>query len=327
MADLRKKYTSPSIEIVYDRDESDEGEGKGNKFSLPYGLCASVGIDTTGMRPREAWEAYEQATGKTKKEAEKEHWDKEERKNEKEEDHEPKIENREGALEYIKNNLKMRPSSSLKAIPDEVLIPNIKRLGYLEDKFKAMQEQDIELSASKETNALAYCSVREATGTTDKLNLSTLYFSTVETLQDTQKQAVERGWTVPVSGDMLLTATITHEYGHILFEKLVRTPELNKKIEEMREAAIRSLDYKALLKFRKDRNKLIQNSRKNIVLEIKKIAQANNPKVNLMAEMSSYGNTSDTEWLAEAFANSQCGAPNEIGKATLKYLKGKGFKL
>lgn len=77
MADLRKKYTSPSIEIVYNKDESDEGKGKGNKFSLPYGLCASVGINTEGMTPREAWDAWMSKTGRTKEDAEREHWGKE----------------------------------------------------------------------------------------------------------------------------------------------------------------------------------------------------------------------------------------------------------
>lgn len=73
MADLeriKKKYDTPEIEI----DEATHG---GNRYSLPYGLCKSVGINTEGMTPREAWEAWQNKTGKTKEEAEKEHFGKE----------------------------------------------------------------------------------------------------------------------------------------------------------------------------------------------------------------------------------------------------------
>ena len=72
MADLeriKKKYDTPEIDI-------EEATNGGNRYSLPYGLCKSVGINTEGMTPGEAWEAWQNKTGKTKEEAEKEHWGK-----------------------------------------------------------------------------------------------------------------------------------------------------------------------------------------------------------------------------------------------------------
>lgn len=72
MADLeriKKKYDTLEIDI-------EEATNGGNRYSLPYGLCKSVGINTEGMTPREAWEAWQNKTGKTKEEAEKEHWGK-----------------------------------------------------------------------------------------------------------------------------------------------------------------------------------------------------------------------------------------------------------
>ena len=51
--------------------------GHGNRYSLPYGLCESVGINTYGMTPREAWDAWMSKTGRTKEDAEREHWGKE----------------------------------------------------------------------------------------------------------------------------------------------------------------------------------------------------------------------------------------------------------
>lgn len=58
--------------------ESTNGGGNhGNRYSLPYGLCASEGINTDGMTPREAWDAWTSKTGRTKEDAEREHWGKE----------------------------------------------------------------------------------------------------------------------------------------------------------------------------------------------------------------------------------------------------------
>ena len=75
--DMKKKYESPSLEIVGGETNNTENEGGGgNRYSLPYGLCKEAGIDTTGMRPREAWKALEEKTGKTKEQFEKEHWGK-----------------------------------------------------------------------------------------------------------------------------------------------------------------------------------------------------------------------------------------------------------
>lgn len=68
---VKKAYNKPTVEIK-------EEDNKGNRYSLPFGLCKGVGIDTTGMSPREAWEAYENKTGISKKEAEEKHWDKKE---------------------------------------------------------------------------------------------------------------------------------------------------------------------------------------------------------------------------------------------------------
>lgn len=57
-------------------DNGGDGKSHGNRYSLPYGLCEGLGISTDGMTPREAWDAYMNATGKSKMQAENEHWGK-----------------------------------------------------------------------------------------------------------------------------------------------------------------------------------------------------------------------------------------------------------
>ena len=55
-------------------DNGVDGKSRGNRYSLPYGLCEGLGINTDGMTPREAWDAYMNATGKSKEQAQNEHW-------------------------------------------------------------------------------------------------------------------------------------------------------------------------------------------------------------------------------------------------------------
>lgn len=38
-------------------------DASGKALRIPYALCKDAGIDTTGMTPSEAWEAYMKATG------------------------------------------------------------------------------------------------------------------------------------------------------------------------------------------------------------------------------------------------------------------------
>lgn len=47
---MAKQYVAPEIDVV----EVDANDG--NRYSLPYGIAKGLGLDTTGMRPREVWE-------------------------------------------------------------------------------------------------------------------------------------------------------------------------------------------------------------------------------------------------------------------------------
>ena len=70
---IRRKYMARMD--AGEPDGQTEGKKTGNT-RLPYGLCKSVGIDTEGMSPKEAWEAYYTKTGVKPEEAYKEHFTK-----------------------------------------------------------------------------------------------------------------------------------------------------------------------------------------------------------------------------------------------------------
>ena len=59
--------------------------------------------------------------------------------------------------------------------------------------------------------------------------------------------------------------------------------------------------------------------------EIVEIAKNKNKDFKLSDNISEYGKTNYHEFFAEVFANSQCGEPNELGKAMNEWLKKKGF--
>ena len=74
--DIRLRYLT-RMDAEESEEEEEEEEPKKKKTTgwgtrLPYGLCKGLGIDTTGMTPTEAWEAYENETGKSAKETYKE---------------------------------------------------------------------------------------------------------------------------------------------------------------------------------------------------------------------------------------------------------------
>lgn len=117
MADLeriKKKYDTPEIDI-------EEATNGGNRYSLPYGLCKSVGINTEGMTPREAWEAWQNKTGKTKAEAEKEHWgedkadNKEQKEESKQETKEEETKSREEAINKMIESDRIKETRTFKS--------------------------------------------------------------------------------------------------------------------------------------------------------------------------------------------------------------------
>ena len=64
---------------------------------------------------------------------------------------------------------------------------------------------------------------------------------------------------------------------------------------------------------------------KTIWQEITQIAKEKNPDFRISQNISEYGKTNYFEAFAETFANSQCGAPNELGKAMNIWLERNGY--
>ena len=96
-------------------------------------------------------------------------------------------------------------------------------------------------------------------------------------------------------------ATVDHEFGHVLFGKIISD---------------RLGPQKSVLDFRVAEHEIVK--------EIKKIWQEDNPGKDtkeIVSSMSGYGNSSNAEFLAETFSSMRGGKPLPIAKAMEKWLK------
>lgn len=67
--EIREKY---KFRIDADNEEEPSKRHTALSVRLPFALCKEEGIDTDGMTPREAWEAYKEKTGQGAKDATRE---------------------------------------------------------------------------------------------------------------------------------------------------------------------------------------------------------------------------------------------------------------
>lgn len=202
---------------------------------------------------------------------------------------------------------------NVKRIDEELLCKNIAQLKKLNDKFGALTENNIGyLTSSASGRAIAY------TGTaynrrSERTNLGLVakYYKDAEVLKNTEIDMRDKKWSMPFSDEYAQVFSITHEYGHIL------EAQISKGRTQW--GGVLGADF--VDNPRKEEKDQAREIRKEIVA----IAKENNPDFNLFDNISQYGKTNDFEFFAEVFANSQCGAPNELGDAMNEWLKKEGY--
>ena len=121
--------------------------------------------------------------------------------------------------------------------------------------------------------------------------------------------------------------TITHEYGHLLEAKISRGRTDWDGLHEVarKRAGAGAPEHRVLSQFVNVRREEEKKQARNIREEIIDIAKKNNKDFDLKKSLSRYGHTNDYEFFAEVFANSQCGKPNELGKAMQEWLAKEGY--
>ena len=224
----------------------------------------------------------------------------------------PEIKTRAEAMEVAKGMF-ASIEDNVKRINEQLLCENITQLKRLNDKFGVLTEKNIGyLTSAAHGRAIAYTGTaynRRAENT--KLGLAAKYYSDPESLKELELKGRGNRWSMPFKDEYATVFSITHEYGHMLEAKI--SMERTKWGSRIGPDYVDNPSYEE-----KERARDIRE-------EIVAIAKENNPDFTLLGNLSRYGKTNDFEFFAEVFANSQCGEPNELGNAMLKWLEKEGY--
>lgn len=223
-----------------------------------------------------------------------------------------RVTNKAEALEELKG-LFGSIAQGFKRIDESLMIANTNRLLELNARFNALSADNKgELSARKYKRAIAWTSTafNNTTQNTD-LSLVADFYKDPNILKSAFERARNKFWNMPASDEFWNTYVVTHEYGHILEAKISKS--------RTKWGSRFSPDY--VDDPRAEHKKQVHG----IVKEIIEIAKEDNPNFKLTEHLSEYGRSNDFETFAEIFANSQCGQPNELGKAMLKWLEKEGY--
>ena len=221
-------------------------------------------------------------------------------------------------------------------LDEKLLVENVNRFHELNERFKGIQFKDggSFLTDTKKRTTVAYVQSYGELAQQD-LVLNPRYYKDIRLLHDESESAVKSFWNMPCTEENYNVYTITHEYGHIIENNIMRSRMdfddiKNRATEEVTEKARKKYkrepyEYEIREKARKIRQTEREKTAANIRDEILQIAKDNNKDFSLKDNLSRYGHKNDFEFFAEVFANSQCGAPNELGKAMFKWLEKEGF--
>ena len=207
---------------------------------------------------------------------------------------------------------------------EQLVVDSTNRLIELNKRFGALDGNKGFITSSPSGRAMAYVSSAYRKDF-DKVNLSLVnkYYKDPGILKSEEIKAKESFWSMPFTEDKWNVYTVTHEYGHILQFKVSQGREDWDALEEKVKAKMaKNASYSQIRNIYKDAEKA---QAKQMFEEILDIAKADNEEFNLRDQLSRYGASNYYEAFAEIFANSQCGEPNQLGKAMEKWLEKEGF--
>lgn len=214
--------------------------------------------------------------------------------------------------------------SFVRNVDERLAIDCTKQLHNLEQTFGAVKKSTgsiCSVSGGRATDA--YVSAKVTDPTNQNLSLCPIAFNSYKSNVTETLSQIESGYIMPALKENASIYTVTHEYGHMVQNTVIKKAMEDYGLEKLKA----SIDYskktgKARLKQYK---KIWADTEKRCCAEILDIAKEANVNFKLGDNISRYGRTNYAEFFAEVFANSQLGAPNELGKAMLVWLERKGL--
>lgn len=214
--------------------------------------------------------------------------------------------------------------SFVRNVDERLAIDCTKQLHNLEQTFGAVKKSTgsiCSVSGGRATDA--YVGAKVTDPTNQNLSLCPIAFNSYKSNVAETLSQIESGYIMPALKENASIYTVTHEYGHMVQNTVIKKAMEDYGLEKLKA----SIDYskkteKAIFKQYK---KIWADTEKKCCAEILDIAKEANVNFKLGDNISRYGRTNYAEFFAEVFANSQLGAPNELGKAMLVWLERKGL--
>ena len=239
---------------------------------------------------------------------------------------EPQISTREQAYKALTEDIGFGSvSDNVSVIDEKLLAENVTQLKKLNDRFGALTaENNGYFTATSAKNAVAYSQGNFRNLKHQSMSLcGNSYGRGYDYLVSKERDFVSTNWSMPCLDKNLPIYTVTHEYGHIFENKVIRSRVDMDVFEKAYNAKM--LDKNGAKKAMDFLKKEEAKQAKTIWQEITQIAKEENPDFLVSKNISEYGKTNYFEAFAETFANSQCGSPNELGKAMNIWLERNGY--
>lgn len=240
-------------------------------------------------------------------------------------------------------------NSFMTRVDKNLAVDNTNQLLSLERKFGVLKNTKVTIIAEQDSSIASVGTITtNPAGQT--LRFSTNYFYSKEKLITTNKNCHKKddsgqAFQMPHAEGKDSIYAITHEYGHMIQNMLIAQRLRKDGWKESNPDAFLDFDgaqkagneyYANGYSFAKSKAKAqevylkwYEDRRKEVVTtcrkEILAIAKKNNRKFKKDEFISRYGKKNDEEFFAEVFANSQLGAPNELGIAMQQWLVQKGL--
>lgn len=238
----------------------------------------------------------------------------------------PQISTREQAYKALTDDIGFGSvSDNVSVIDEKLLTENVTQLKKLNKRFGALTtENNGYFTATSAPRAVAYSQGNFRNLNNQSMSLcGNSYGRGYDFLVSKEKGFVSTNWSMPCLDKNLPIYTVTHEYGHIFENKVIRSRVDMDVFEKAYKAKMLEKNgaKKAMDFLKKEEAK----QAKTIWQEITQIAKEENPDFLVSKNISEYGKTNYFEAFAETFANSQCGSPNELGRAMNIWLERNGY--
>ena len=211
---------------------------------------------------------------------------------------------------------------SVSKLDEHLIIVNAEQLRKLNSKFGVLTKENTGYISGRKIKAIAEVS-QDPSSSNNSLTLSSTYYKQSDILEEAAIRNQKSFFSAPVADEYLLVETITHEYGHMLENSIIRNRIRSELFEGYRNLINQGKSQSVAIAHLRQEER---NQAEQIYHEIINIAKQNNPEFKLSDHLSRYGKTNRFEAFAEMFMNSQCGKPNELGDAMNIFLERCGYK-